>query len=47
MQNQKDYVTFLWQTKLKSRLSFLTILEFVGVNKAQFKDILQLLAPIG
>ena len=41
------HVTFLWETNLKSRASFLLILEFIHVLRADLISILGTLAPAG
>ena len=42
-----DYVEFLWSSKLKSRGSYLTILEFMHIEKPKFRDVLVLLKSSG
>jgi len=40
-----SHVQFLWSTKLKSRDSFLTILDFLPLAKSHYKGLLGLLQP--
>ena len=39
------HIAFLWETKLKSRASFLAILEFMEVNLKTLRTILMQLNP--
>ena len=43
MEIQQAHVKIMWNTKLKSRYSFLTILEFIHVGRYAFKWLLPLI----
>jgi hypothetical protein len=47
MGNNPEYVTYLWLSKLKSRNSFLLILEFLAVSRPEFRPLLGLLKKGG
>ena len=43
MDYQPPFVTFLWNTKIRSRNSFLTILEFMNLQRIEFKALITMI----
>ena len=46
-EKEEKVVQFLWLSKLKSRFSFLTILQFINVKRNEFSIILIMLKNEG
>jgi hypothetical protein len=44
---REKWVRWLWLTKIKSRFCFCTILEFINIQRPEFKSVLILMQPIG
>ena len=42
---EQSHVTYLWDSNLKSRASFLMILDFLPVHRKKYIDLMALLSP--
>lgn len=47
MGNNPEYITYLWLCKIRSRNSFLAILEFLSLSRPSFRPLLGLLKKGG
>ena len=45
LRRERDEVSYLWEANIKSRNSFLMILEFMEIPRKEVKEVLQMLQP--